>query len=111
MKVILKQDVKSLGKKDEIHEVSDGYARNFLFPRGLAAVADADAVNTARTKSEAKAHHEAEAKAAAEELAAKIKGQIEMPASIKEFGSYDAKVRLHVGVVAAFKVKVEEAPL
>ena len=148
MKVILKQDVKSIGKKDEIHEVSDGYARNFLFPRGLAA--DADAVNTARTKSEAKAHHEAEAKAAAEELAAKIKGQIvsvkvkggasgklhgkvtakevaeqlykltgteidkkkiEMPASIKEFGSYDAKVRLHVGVVAAFKVKVEEAPL
>ena len=144
MKVILKQDVKSIGKKDEIHEVSDGYARNFLFPRGLAAVADADAVNTARTKSEAKAHHEAEA------LAAKIKGQIvsvkvkggasgklhgkvtakevaeqlykltgteidkkkiEMPASIKEFGSYDAKVRLHVGVVAAFKVKVEEAPL
>ena len=60
MKVILKQDVKSIGKKDEIHEVSDGYARNFLFPRGLAAVADADAVNTARTKSEAKAHHEAE---------------------------------------------------
>ena len=50
MKVILKQDVKSIGKKDEIHEVSDGYARNFLFPRGLAAVADADAVNTARTK-------------------------------------------------------------
>ena len=148
MKVILKQDVKSIGKKDEIHEVSDGYARNFLFPSGLAAVADADAVNTARTKSEAKAHHEAEAKAAAEELAAKIKGQIvsvkvkggasgklhgkvtakevaeqlykltgteiekiEMPASIKEFGSYDVKVRLHVGVVAAFKVKVEEAPL
>ena len=143
MKVILKQDVKSIGKKDEIHEVSDGYARNFLFPRGLAAVADADAVNTARTKSEAKAHHEAEAKAAAEELAAKIKvkggasgklhgkvtakevaeqlykltgteidkKKIEMPASIKEFGSYDAKVRLHVGVVAAFKVKVEEAPL
>ena len=147
MKVILKQDVKSIGKKDEIHEVSDGYARNILFPRGLAAVADPDA---ARTKSEAKAHHEAEAKAAAEELAAKIKGQIvsvkvkggasgklhgkvtakevaeqlykltgteidkkkiEMPASIKEFGSYDAKVRLHVGVVAAFKVKVEEAPL
>lgn len=39
------------------------------------------------------------------------KKKIEMPASIKEFGSYDAKVRLHVGVVAAFKVKVEEAPL
>ena len=50
MKVILKQDVKSLGKKDEIHEVSDGYARNFLFPRGLAAEADAAALNVARTK-------------------------------------------------------------
>ena len=48
MKVILKQDVKGIGKKDEIHEVSDGYARNFLFPRKLAAVADASAVNIAR---------------------------------------------------------------
>ena len=39
MKVILKQDIKGIGKKDEIHEVSDGYARNYLFPRKLAAVA------------------------------------------------------------------------
>ena len=62
MKIILKQDVKTIGKKDEIHEVSDGYARNFLFPRGLAAPADAAALNQARTKSEAKAHHEAEAR-------------------------------------------------
>ena len=147
MKVILKQDVKSIGKKDEIHEVSDGYARNYLLPRGLAAVADAGALNQARTKSEEKAHHEAEARAAAEALAAKIKGQtvavavkggasgklygkvtgkdvadvlskltgteidkkkVEMPASIKEFGTYDANVRLYAGVVAPFKVKVEE---
>ena len=43
MKVILKQDIKGIGKKDEIHEVSDGYARNYLFPRKLAAVADASA--------------------------------------------------------------------
>lgn len=76
MKVILKQDVKNIGKKDEIHEVSDGYARNFLFPRGLAAVADAGAMNVARTKSEAKAHHEAEARAEAEALAAKVKDKV-----------------------------------
>ena len=75
MKVILKQDVKTIGKKDEIHEVSDGYARNFLFPRGLAAAADAGALNQARTKSEAKAHHEAEARAAAQAVADKIKGK------------------------------------
>ena len=150
MKVILKQDVKSIGKKDEIHEVSDGYARNYLLPRGLAAVADAGALNQACTKSEAKAHHEAEAKAAAEDLAAKIKGQIitvkvkggasgklhgkvtgkdvadqltrltgteidkkkvEMPSNIKEFVTYDAQIRLHAGVVAPFKIKVEEIPL
>ena len=142
MKIILKQDVKTIGKKDEIHEVSDGYARNFLFPRGLAAPADAAALNQARTKSEAKAHHEAEARTAAEELAAKIKGQVitakvkggasgklygkvtgkevaellteidkkkvELPSAIKEFGSYDAAVRLYAGVVAPFKLKVEE---
>ena len=75
MKIILKQDVKTIGKKDEIHEVSTGMARNFLLPRGLAAPADAAALNQARTKSEAKAHHEAEARAAAQELAARIAGQ------------------------------------
>ena len=75
MKVVLKQDIKSIGKKDEIHEVSDGYARNYLFPRGLAAEANAAAVNEVRTKAAAKEHHAAEELAAAKELAAKIKGQ------------------------------------
>ena len=75
MKVILKQDVKNIGKKDEIHEVSDGYARNFLFPRGLAAAADAGALNVARTKSEAQAHHAAEALAQAQAMAAKVEGK------------------------------------
>ena len=96
MKVILKQDVKNIGKKDEIHEVSDGYARNFLLPRGLAAPADANALNTARTKSEAKAHHEAEARAAAEALAAKIKDRtvairVKGGASGKLYGKVTAK--------------------
>lgn len=45
MKVVLKQDVKKLGKKGELVETSDGYARNFLFPRGLASEADNRAMN------------------------------------------------------------------
>ena len=75
MKVILKQDIKGIGKKDEIHEVSDGYARNYLFPRKLAAVADASAVNVARSKEAAADFHEAETVAAAKDLAAKIEAR------------------------------------
>lgn len=147
MKVILKQDVKGIGRKDEIHEVSDGYARNFLFPRGLAAPADAAAVNMARTKSEAKEHHAAEALAAARALADTVKDKtvtlkakggasgrlfgkitakdvaealskvagteidkrkVELERDIKDFGTYSATVKLHPGVSAPFKVKVEE---
>ena len=74
MKVVLKQDVKGVGKKDEMHEVSDGYARNFLLPRKLAVVADVAAVNEVKTKAAAAEHHAAEALAAAKALAAKIDG-------------------------------------
>ncbi|WP_302386909.1 50S ribosomal protein L9, partial [Ruthenibacterium lactatiformans] len=69
MKVVLKQDVKSIGKKDELHEVSDGYARNYLLPRGLAVAADAAAVNEVRTKAAASEHHAAEELANARALA------------------------------------------
>lgn len=75
MKVILKQNVKNIGKKDEIHEVSDGYARNFLFPRGLAAVADSSALNVANSKAAAADFHEAENVAAAKAMAEKINGK------------------------------------
>ena len=47
MKVLLKEDVKSQGKKGEIINVSDGYARNYLIPKGLAVAADAAAINEA----------------------------------------------------------------
>lgn len=76
MKVILKKDVKAIGKKDEIHEVSDGYARNYLFPRGLAAEADATAMNIARTKEAAADFHEAANLAAAKALADKVHGKV-----------------------------------
>ncbi len=75
MKVMLTADVKTVGKKNEICEVSDGYARNFLFPRKLAVVADSAAINIAKTKEAAADFHEAQNVAAAQELAAKIEGQ------------------------------------
>ena len=74
MKVVLKQDVKGIGKKDELRAVSDGYARNFLFPRKLAVAADAAAINEVKTKAAATEHHAAEALAAAKALAAKLDG-------------------------------------
>ncbi len=57
MKVILKQDVKGQGKKGDIVNVNDGYARNFLIPKGLAVEATADAVNSAILKKQAAEYH------------------------------------------------------
>ncbi len=56
MKVILTQDVKGQGKKDQIINVSDGYARNFLFPKKLAVPADSSALNDVKNKEAAKQH-------------------------------------------------------
>ena len=56
MKVILCADVKGQGKKDQIVEVSDGYARNFLFPKKLAVPADSKAMNDVKNKEAAKQH-------------------------------------------------------
>ena len=74
MKVILKADVRGKGKKGQMIEVAEGYARNFLMPKGLAVLATADAGNTMRLQEKAKAKADAEAKAAAAEIAEKLKG-------------------------------------
>ena len=72
MKVILTQDVKSQGKKDQIIEVSDGYARNFLFPKKLAIPADAKAVNEAKNKEASRLHKIEVEKQQAKDIAAKL---------------------------------------
>jgi large subunit ribosomal protein L9 len=72
MKVILKQEVKNLGKKDQIINVNDGYARNFLIPKGLAAEATAGAVNEAQAKQNAEKHRKDSEVSDANALAAKI---------------------------------------
>ena len=72
MKLILTQDVKGQGKKDQIIDVSDGYARNFLIPKGLAVPADAKAVSEVKNREASKAHKIETEKAAATELAKKL---------------------------------------
>lgn len=72
MKVIFNVDVKGQGKKGEMKEVSDGYARNYLLPRKLAAEATADNINAMKLKDKAKAAQIAKEKALAEEYAKKL---------------------------------------
>lgn len=73
MKVILQQDVKGQGKKGQMIEASDGYARNFLLPRKLAVPATAENINTMKQQEKAKKAQEAAEKAEAEAIAAKLK--------------------------------------
>ena len=72
MKVMLLQDVKGQGKKDQIVDVSDGYARNFLLPKKLAVIADNKAISDAKAKEESKKHKIEVEKAAANELKEKM---------------------------------------
>lgn len=72
MKVILKADVKSLGKKGELVNTSDGYARNYLFPRDLAVEANAENLNVYNSQQAAAAHRKAEEKKKAEEMKSRI---------------------------------------
>ncbi len=72
MKVIFNVDVKGQGKKGEMKEVSDGYARNYLLPRKLASEATADNINTMKLKEKAKAALIAKEKAEAEENAKRL---------------------------------------
>lgn len=74
MKVIFNADVKGQGKKGEMKEVSDGYARNFLLPKKLASEATTDNINALKLKEKAKAAQIAKEKAAAMETAEKLTG-------------------------------------
>ena len=75
MKVILQQDVKGSGKKGQLINVSDGYARNFLLPKGLAIEANARAMNDLKNREAAKQHKADVEKQSAVELGKKIAGK------------------------------------
>ena len=96
MKVILQQDVKGQGKKGQMIEVAEGYARNFLLPRKLAVLATTDAMNTMKLQEKAKKAEEARLKAEAEAIAEKLKSsQVKVTARAgangKLFGAVTSK--------------------
>jgi len=96
MKVILLADVKGQGKKNDVIEVSDGYAKNFLIPRKLAKAADAQSLNDIKVKEEARLHRIEVEKAEAKALAERLKGiLVKIPASSgadgRLYGSVTAK--------------------
>ncbi len=96
MKVVLKQDVKGLGKKGELVNTSDGYARNFLFPKGLAVEANAQSMTELRNREQAQKYKVETETAAAKKAASEIQGKtIKIKAKAgqngKLFGSVTSK--------------------
>lgn len=76
MKVILLQDIKGTGKKDQIVEASDGFARNYLIPRKMAREATSEAINAIEKSKSADKHREDVRRAEAEERSRKLKGKV-----------------------------------
>ena len=101
MKIILLQDVKSLGKKGEIVNVSDGYARNMILPKKLGVEATGKTFGSVSTK----------------EIAAAVKEQLGLELDkkkmvvndgIKALGTYEVPIKLHPKVMGTLRVKVTE---
>ena len=96
MKVILKQDIKGVGKKDQVVNAADGYARNFLFPKNLAVPADSGNMNNLKAKNESIQYRKGEDLKEAKEIAEKMK-KITLKIAVKAgdngklFGAVSAK--------------------
>ena len=115
MKVILQQDVRGKGKKGELIEAAEGYARNYLLPRKLAIPATPDAINTMRLQDAARRKEEAANRAAAVATADKIRGKTVKVAakggeSGKLFGAVTGK-EISEALAAQFGVEVAKQQL
>ncbi len=115
MKVILQKDVRGKGKKGQMIEVAEGYARNYLLPQKLAVLATADAMNTMNLQAKAKAKADAEAKAAAQAVAEKLKScQVKIyakgGAGGKLFGAVTGK-EIAAGLKEQFDLDVDSKKL
>ncbi len=112
MKVIFLADVKGQGKKDEMKEVSDGYARNFLLPRKLAMEATTDALNKLRLQEKARQAQLAKDRALAQEIAGKLEAVVvKVPAKGGEggrlFGSVTSK-EISEALAAQFNMAIDK---
>lgn len=111
MKVVLLADVKGKGKKGDLCQVSDGYARNFLFPKKLAVEADAAAMSELKSREESREHHKAEEIAAAKQLSEKLNGKTvviraKAGSAGKLFGSVTSK-EIAAEIKKAFDVEID----
>lgn len=96
MKVILKADIKGVGKKDQVINASDGYARNFLFPKNLAVEANKENMSKLKAKQDSNAFKKSQEKEEAKKIAEKLsKIQLKIPVKAGEngkiFGGVSAK--------------------
>ena len=115
MKVILLADVKSKGKKGDLINVSDGYARNFLFPKNLATEADSAALSEMKSRQAAAEHHKEEEIADAKSLADKLNGKsvtlkAKAGASGRLFGSITSK-EIADEINRVFEVNIDKKKL
>ena len=112
MKVILLQDVKKLGKKDQIVEVSDGYATNLLFPRKLAVQLTSKSKEILGNQQEDRRIAEAEAKKEAENLAKRLEGitlefKVKTGKDGRVFGSVSLK-QVEQELLAKYKIQIDK---
>lgn len=112
MKVILKADIKGVGKKDEVINASDGYARNFLFPKNLAVEANAENMSKLKAKQDSNAFKKTQEKEEAERIAEKLsKIMLKIPvksgANGKIFGGVSSK-EIAENLEKQYQIKVDK---
>ena len=112
MKVILLDNIKGVGKKDEVVNASDGYARNFLFPKKLAIEANAENMNKLNNKKDSQQHKKDVEKENAEQIANKMKDiivtiKVKAGANGKIFGGVTAK-EISENLKQQFKIEVDK---
>lgn len=112
MRVILKADIKGVGKKDQIINASDGYARNFLFPKNLAVEANNENMSKLKAKQDSNAYKKSQEKEEAQKIAQKLsKIQLKIPVKAGEngkiFGGVSAKEIADV-LKEEYKIEVDK---